>query len=632
MISLAPSPSTNPVNLASAMEPSFHFSMPARPASHQMFSFDHLAASFHAQQQQQQHYDQQYQQQQEQMDMSYSSSSSSPSPSATTSSTTLDAVAFDALSLQTRNNGQQHPNQHQHHHYPLTPLESPAIHFPAARQVHHHSLASPVDQVMAAPMMSLATLLSSGPGPAALASPLASSPVVEFPTLNFDQIAAMAATLSSPAQPQQQQQQLQEPALVAIKPKSAAPKKSRSLPDAATTPALAPAAGSDESDSAAQDDKPRSRLTREQMASLKRVYASTYFPDKATKERLSRELAIPARTIQIWFQNQRQYHRLKLKKRNALQREQADVAGTHVATSPTGSAGMQHGLPAATSPTGITTIYPGSMPFPPLPAPVSTHMASAPAAVASPTVPSGGGAGAAASAYVPLLPAPTASPMAQYSTYGFVGVAATATARRNSAPPHMLFGQLPDVHASPLVGQLSHHAFSYQSLPVSSSSSAPMYVATTHQQHQQHQQQQYAAMSAPMFTMPPTPPMSSHVHPMSQATWGYPAVSTAAPSPAPRRMSLAAVVHAMPSLTEGEAHHTSSSPAPAPTTAAQSVTGGSFASSPSPMPMSHLSAESGVTVASPVDVLGMPVGIAHHLQHQQQQQFMGRSRSNSNYF
>ncbi|KAI9144087.1 Homeodomain-like protein, partial [Paraphysoderma sedebokerense] len=62
----------------------------------------------------------------------------------------------------------------------------------------------------------------------------------------------------------------------------------------------------------------RSRLTREQTSVLKRVYSLTYFPDKATKEQLSKELNIPVRTIQIWFQNQRQYHRLKMKKK-ALQ-------------------------------------------------------------------------------------------------------------------------------------------------------------------------------------------------------------------------------------------------------------------------------------------------------------------------
>ncbi|KAL7747217.1 hypothetical protein RI367_007428 [Sorochytrium milnesiophthora] len=61
--------------------------------------------------------------------------------------------------------------------------------------------------------------------------------------------------------------------------------------------------------------KPRSRLTREQTATLKRVYSDTYFPDKTLKEQLSRELGIPVRTIQIWFQNQRQYHRLKLRKK-----------------------------------------------------------------------------------------------------------------------------------------------------------------------------------------------------------------------------------------------------------------------------------------------------------------------------
>ncbi|KAL7747203.1 hypothetical protein RI367_007414 [Sorochytrium milnesiophthora] len=59
----------------------------------------------------------------------------------------------------------------------------------------------------------------------------------------------------------------------------------------------------------------RSRLTREQTAVLKRVYTDTFFPDKSVKEQLARELGIPVRTVQIWFQNQRQYHRLKLRKK-----------------------------------------------------------------------------------------------------------------------------------------------------------------------------------------------------------------------------------------------------------------------------------------------------------------------------
>ncbi|KNE60358.1 hypothetical protein AMAG_05753 [Allomyces macrogynus ATCC 38327] len=49
----------------------------------------------------------------------------------------------------------------------------------------------------------------------------------------------------------------------------------------------------------ASGEKTRSKLTREQMATLKRVYAITYFPDKATKEQLARELGLTTRVVQV---------------------------------------------------------------------------------------------------------------------------------------------------------------------------------------------------------------------------------------------------------------------------------------------------------------------------------------------
>lgn len=58
----------------------------------------------------------------------------------------------------------------------------------------------------------------------------------------------------------------------------------------------------------------RQRLTREQTFVLKAVYEHNFFPSKELQTKLSTELNIPIRTLQVWFQNQRQYHRLKMKR------------------------------------------------------------------------------------------------------------------------------------------------------------------------------------------------------------------------------------------------------------------------------------------------------------------------------
>ncbi|KAJ1507624.1 hypothetical protein HMI54_001783 [Coelomomyces lativittatus] len=65
--------------------------------------------------------------------------------------------------------------------------------------------------------------------------------------------------------------------------------------------------------------KQRQLLTPEQKAALKRVYSESYFPDQDVKAELCRSLNIPMKRIHIWFQNQRQYHRLKNKKRASQQ-------------------------------------------------------------------------------------------------------------------------------------------------------------------------------------------------------------------------------------------------------------------------------------------------------------------------
>lgn len=86
--------------------------------------------------------------------------------------------------------------------------------------------------------------------------------------------------------------------------------------DAENATALDPShsASNSVSDENLANQRPRSRLTRQQTNALKEIYNVTYFPDKPTKDRLCRDLDINPRTLQIWFQNQRQYHRLKLKR------------------------------------------------------------------------------------------------------------------------------------------------------------------------------------------------------------------------------------------------------------------------------------------------------------------------------
>ncbi|KAJ3373571.1 Double homeobox protein 4 [Allomyces arbusculus] len=142
----------------------------------------------------------------------------------------------------------------------------------------------------------------------------------------------------------------------------------------------------------ATSEKPRSRLTREQTAILKRVYAVTYFPDRATKEQLAGELGIPVRTVQIWFQNQRQYHRIKLKKKAAKAKASGasgdleSAAITKVAlprVKSTASASPKAATPALVElRPAATTAPPTPVPTPTLPAlaPLLARRASAPVA------------------------------------------------------------------------------------------------------------------------------------------------------------------------------------------------------------------------------------------------------------
>ncbi|KAJ3366119.1 LIM/homeobox protein Lhx9 [Allomyces arbusculus] len=175
-----------------------------------------------------------------------------------------------------------------------------------------------------------------------------------------------------------------------------------------STSSVASASGSTE--------KTRSKLTREQMATLKRVYAITYFPDKATKEQLARELGLTTRVVQVWFQNQRQYHRIKMKKK-ALQQEQQQAQAVLVQSSPSA---MQDLTSVSASPlAGIT----GSVTSPFI-LPLANSPAQTPSTGASPAV----------------GPAPGMTPPVAHLQLNLGG-----TGRRNSAPPSffgMQFGSM----------------------------------------------------------------------------------------------------------------------------------------------------------------------------------------------
>ncbi|KNE64703.1 hypothetical protein AMAG_10054 [Allomyces macrogynus ATCC 38327] len=157
---------------------------------------------------------------------------------------------------------------------------------------------------------------------------------------------------------------------------------------------------------AATSEKPRSRLTREQTAILKRVYAVTYFPDRATKEQLAGELGIPVRTVQIWFQNQRQYHRIKLKKKAAKAKASGasgdleSAAITKVAlprVKSTASASSKSATPA------LVELRPAATAAPPTPVPTPTLPALAPLLARRASAP-------VAASRIPL-PVPPAAPL-----------------------------------------------------------------------------------------------------------------------------------------------------------------------------------------------------------------------------
>ena len=55
----------------------------------------------------------------------------------------------------------------------------------------------------------------------------------------------------------------------------------------------------------AKHKKKRQRTSPDQLAVLERIFKGNHTPDQETRQRLSKELGMTSRRIQIWFQNKR---------------------------------------------------------------------------------------------------------------------------------------------------------------------------------------------------------------------------------------------------------------------------------------------------------------------------------------
>ena len=68
----------------------------------------------------------------------------------------------------------------------------------------------------------------------------------------------------------------------------------------------------------ASPSRRRTLLTREQVSMLRRMMDETAFPNRTQREQLSKQLGISEKSIQIWFQNQRQKHKIQMRKLAAV--------------------------------------------------------------------------------------------------------------------------------------------------------------------------------------------------------------------------------------------------------------------------------------------------------------------------
>jgi transcriptional regulator GlxA family with amidase domain len=85
---------------------------------------------------------------------------------------------------------------------------------------------------------------------------------------------------------------------------------SESSDDSAETISIASCQTHDESDTEDGKVKPkRKRANARQLSILKQTFQQTPFPTSEVRKKLAKELGMTARSVQIWFQNQRQMAR-----------------------------------------------------------------------------------------------------------------------------------------------------------------------------------------------------------------------------------------------------------------------------------------------------------------------------------
>ncbi|KAG8463352.1 hypothetical protein KFE25_004863 [Diacronema lutheri] len=137
-------------------------------------------------------------------------------------------------------------------------------------------------------------------------------------------------------------------------------------------PAMADELPGDDSerDAAAHARKSRQNFSATQLAILECVFNTTPLPRKAVRAQLAEQLALPHRSVQVWFQNRRQKWKTTYRATlmSAVQQQQQEQQQQQQQTATAPGAGAQ------TSPNGVAAGAPASLPAP------GTTSAGAPAA------------------------------------------------------------------------------------------------------------------------------------------------------------------------------------------------------------------------------------------------------------
>ncbi|KAI8636513.1 homeobox domain-containing protein [Parasitella parasitica] len=94
-----------------------------------------------------------------------------------------------------------------------------------------------------------------------------------------------------------------------------------------------------QSSSAADDSKKRTRVTPSQLSVLEETFSVSATPDSKMRKQLAYKLQMPERSIQIWFQNRRA--KVKMLQRRVLLRQEQEAARARLCAEAT----SQHGFP-----------------------------------------------------------------------------------------------------------------------------------------------------------------------------------------------------------------------------------------------------------------------------------------------